>query len=118
MTNELTQENKKKLEAERSRLRGILSRGNSKDGQGEFPGDYKPSFPEIGREEGENASEVEQFANNLAVTQDLEARLGKIEAALKRIEEGTYGKCAEGDDIEEDRLRAVPEADRCIKHSK
>jgi RNA polymerase-binding transcription factor DksA len=118
MNEQLIQENKAKLESEMKRILTVLGHQDIKDGSGEFPGEFKPKFDEIGREEGENASEVENFANSLGETQVLEAKLEKIRAALKRIEDGTYGKCKEGDDIEEDRLRAVPEAETCMKHSK
>jgi RNA polymerase-binding transcription factor DksA len=38
-----------------------------------------------------------------------------IEAALKRIDGGVYGKCVEcGKDIAETRLKALPEAERCL----
>jgi DnaK suppressor protein len=40
--------------------------------------------------------------------------LTKIDAALRRLEEGTYGDCFEcGDQISEARLRALPFAVRC-----
>ena len=40
--------------------------------------------------------------------------LNKIEEALHRLEEGTYGYCFEcGDEISEKRLRALPFAVRC-----
>lgn len=40
--------------------------------------------------------------------------LNKISAALTRLEEGTYGYCYEcGDEIAEQRLRALPFAARC-----
>ena len=40
--------------------------------------------------------------------------LNKIDAALRRLEEGTYGDCFEcGDEISEARLRALPFAVRC-----
>ena len=40
--------------------------------------------------------------------------LHKIEEALSRLEEGTYGNCFEcGDEIAERRLRALPFAVRC-----
>lgn len=44
------------------------------------------------------------------------ALLTEVEAALKRIEDGTYGKCIVcGDAIPEKRLEAIPWASRCIK---
>jgi RNA polymerase-binding protein DksA len=37
-----------------------------------------------------------------------------IDAALKRIKDGTYGTCAScGEDISEDRLKAIPYAMKC-----
>ena len=40
--------------------------------------------------------------------------LNKINEALSRLEEGTYGRCFEcGDEIAEQRLRALPFAVRC-----
>ncbi|MBX4186760.1 MAG: hypothetical protein KW802_00660 [Candidatus Doudnabacteria bacterium] len=118
ISKELIEENKEKLLDEQKRLLGILNREDIKDGAGEFPGDFKPKFDELGNEEAENASEVENFGNQLGVTMDLEARLKKIEAALKRMEDGTYGTCTGGDEISEARLRAEPAAETCIEHSK
>jgi hypothetical protein len=62
-----------------------LDHEDIKDGSGEFPGDYKPKFDELGNEEGENASEVENFGNQLAVTENLESQLKKIEWALAKL---------------------------------
>ncbi|MBI3952639.1 MAG: hypothetical protein HY336_01635 [Candidatus Doudnabacteria bacterium] len=112
------EENKKKLEQEVTRLRKLLAQEGKLDGSKEFPGEYKPQFQEIGDEEGENALEVSGYEASLGITRDLEEKLNKVEAALKRIQQGTYGKCLMGDEIEEARLQALPEADLCIKHSK
>ncbi len=41
--------------------------------------------------------------------------LGEIDAALARIEQGTYGTCEVcGGAIGRDRLRALPEVRRCV----
>jgi len=41
--------------------------------------------------------------------------LGDVEAALERIRDGTFGKCADcGDAIDRERLAAYPTAKRCI----
>jgi RNA polymerase-binding transcription factor DksA len=110
MDQTLIQENKEKLEAERDRLRTVLGHGNEHDGEGEFPGEFKPQFTEAGREEGENASEVEQFANDLGVTNALEEKLKRVENALQRIEDGKYGINEDGTEMDPARLRALPEA--------
>jgi RNA polymerase-binding transcription factor DksA len=118
ISNELISENKKRLLEEQKNIRGILNKEDLKDGSGEFPGEFKPKYDEVGREDGENAVEVENFQNQLSVTKDLEDKLAKVEAALLRIEDGSYGKCAMGDEIEEARLKAEPSAETCIKHAK
>jgi DnaK suppressor protein len=46
-----------------------------------------------------------------------QALLTEVQAALKRIEQGTYGKCVEcGRPIPEKRLEAIPWAARDIEH--
>jgi DnaK suppressor protein len=43
------------------------------------------------------------------------AEIGAVNAALKRIEDGSYGECVDcGTHIAEARLHAAPEAARCI----
>jgi DnaK suppressor protein len=118
ISKELIEESKTKLLDEQKRIKTVLGHEDIKDGAGEFPGEYKPKFDELGNEEGENASEVENFGNQLGVTESLEEQLKNIEAALERITNGTYGTCAEGDEIEEARLRANPAATTCINHAK
>lgn len=118
MNEQLVSENKKKLQAELAHLQKLLSHEGKFEGKGEFPGSYKPQFEEVGKDEGENALEVADYETSLRVITDLEEKLARVEAALKRIEAGTYGKCVFGDEIEEERLRVLPEADACLKHSK
>ena len=44
------------------------------------------------------------------------AELRAVRAALKRIEDGTYGECANcGEEIAEKRLEIIPHAARCAK---
>ncbi len=57
------------------------------------------------------------FARELDMTLEGNARssLAAVEAALTRIDDGTYGTCSRcGTDISVSRLEAVPEADLCI----
>jgi DnaK suppressor protein len=49
------------------------------------------------------------------LTEKEQIKLQEISNALKRIEEGVYGKCVVcGKSIEEKRLIAIPEAKKCI----
>ena len=50
------------------------------------------------------------------VEQQVERRIGEIDRALKKIEEGTYGICDDtGEKIPKGRLEAVPEAIRTVE---
>ena len=69
---------------------------------------------EIGSDMDENATEVQIDDVNLDLTERMNDDLEKIEAALARIEDGTYGTDIDGNEISEDRLRAIPWADTSI----
>lgn len=100
---------KAKLEAEKARLESDLGKLAKKEGV-----DYETKFDEIGRSEEENADEVEEYMDNLGVTDTLEKNLEQVNAALERIANGTYGKCenCQGD-IPLERLKVYPAASKC-----
>ncbi len=63
----------------------------------------------------EMASELFQVEFNNGIKVHEESILQQINHALDRIENKTYGKCAEcGDKISEERLEFIPYADLCI----
>lgn len=79
-------------------------------------GDYETSFEELGTDKDDNATEVDQYTQNLSVENTLEKKLQEILDALSRMENGTYGQCENcGEDIPVERLRANPSARTCIK---
>jgi RNA polymerase-binding transcription factor DksA len=111
----LTQEQishfKEKLLEEKARLESELSLLGKKVGEG----DYETTVHDMGNDEDEAASEVEEYVDNLGVENNLETQLGEVTAALKRIEGGTYGICEEsGQDISVERLEAYPSARKAI----
>ena len=58
---------------------------------------------------------VYSWERNLARLERTQDKLGKLEAALQRMEEGTYGVCeACGRAIEPERLAALPTATLCV----
>jgi len=78
-------------------------------------GDYETSFEEIGTDKDDNATEVDQYTQNLPVENTLEKKLQDVLDALGRIEKGTYGKCENCEkNIPVERLRANPSARTCI----
>jgi DnaK suppressor protein len=100
------------LEDERTRLRsardGMNHDGSLADETGDLalgPGDHL----------ADHASETFMRELDGGLEENVERLLGEIEAALGRIEAGTYGTCVVcGRPIDEDRLRAVPYATLCL----
>ncbi|OGI17432.1 MAG: hypothetical protein A3J63_03800 [Candidatus Moranbacteria bacterium RIFCSPHIGHO2_02_FULL_40_12b] len=113
LSNETIQELKQKLEVEKERLEkelGILGKPTG------TPGDYETKFDDIGREWEENATEVEEYVDDLAVETNLEGQLKEVSEALARMEKGTYGICENcGKEIDIEHLRAYPATRTCTK---
>ena len=65
-------------------------------------------------DQGESSEVDIQDDIEFALIQMKSETLNKIDAALRRLDEGTYGGCLEcGEEISEARLRALPFAMRC-----
>lgn len=108
---QLLEELRNKLLQEKTQIKNDLERiakpVNNKD-------DFDTKFDEIGTGEDENATEIEEYADNLAVEGTLESQLKEIDEALEKINLGTYGKCEIcGQDISIERLKAYPWAKKC-----
>lgn len=103
------EEEKAKLEAEMA----TVGRPNSAN-----TNDWEP----VDAEEGDadpnvQANKLENFAENAAILEDLEARYSDVQAALARIDAGSFGICEiGGEDIETERLEADPAARTCKAH--
>lgn len=105
---------KEQLTKEKEELENNLSRiARPVDKEG---GDYETSFDEIGTDREDNATEVDQYSDNVSVEATLEKKLQEIIDALERIEKGNYGKCTNCEsEIPVERLKANPAAKTCIE---
>lgn len=103
------EEEKLKLEAEMA----TIARRNPAS-----PGDWEA----VDAEEGDpdpnvQANKLENFAENVSLLKDLEARYDDVKDAIGRIDSGSYGICeVGGEEIEADRLEADPAARTCKAH--
>lgn len=101
---------KKKIELE-EQLKSFAQK-TSKD-------NWQTEYPQLTDTPEDKVDEVEEYENLLPVEHSLEESLKDVNAALEKIEQGTYGKCENcGDadcecEISEDRLIALPEAKTC-----
>ena len=78
---------------------------------GEVDLEFDDDFADRGLVAGEQGE-------NRALADTLQPQLDLVDRALQRIDDGTYGSCvACGEAIAEERLAALPAADRCIVHA-
>lgn len=65
------------------------------------------------------ATETFMREKDLSIARNVRDSLAKVNAALRRIDEGTYGLCVVcGRPIERERLEALPYVDLCIEDKK
>ncbi len=73
-----------------------------------------PNHTEVGEDYDENATEIQIDEVSQDISARMKADLVKIEKALSKIENGTYGTDDSGTEISEERLRVIPWADQAI----
>jgi len=113
MTKDELQKLDNDLEQEEKSLIDQLNRIANKNPQAK--GDFTVRVPNYGDEDDENTQETIDLDKNFALTQELESKLNSIKKTRQKIKEGIYGKCDNcGSDIAPERLKAVPEAHKCI----
>ncbi|MDR3547872.1 MAG: TraR/DksA C4-type zinc finger protein [Candidatus Pacebacteria bacterium] len=108
---------KAKLEEEKASLETQLQDVGRPDPSN--PGSWEGVQKEPSQEADPNdqASSLDEYQENRAIVDVLNARHHAVTEALARIEDGTYGTCVVcGNPIEEDRLAADPAANTCKEH--
>ena len=122
MNQKLLEELKGKLEEEKVSIEVELGKFAKRDEN--LKGDWDTKFPKadggIGGQVLEDAADqVEKYVNLLPVEHNMELRLQNINLALEKIKKGNYGKCENcGKNIDEERLKVLPEARECSKCQK
>jgi RNA polymerase-binding transcription factor DksA len=110
---------KQQLLEEKARLEKELQSVGTKNP--DAPGDWNITYPDMNvsaSAEDEVADQEEKYENSAAMELGLETQLKEVDAALGRIEAGTYGLCeVDKSPIDEERLRANPSARTCIAHA-
>ncbi|MFA6171432.1 MAG: TraR/DksA C4-type zinc finger protein [Patescibacteria group bacterium] len=107
----------KELKAQKEKIIKELENFTSKSDHDKD--DHKTKFPEYGNKSDENAQEISEYSANIVTEKILEGTLRDIEAALKRIKDGSYGICKYcKNEINPKRLLARPFASACVECKK
>lgn len=78
----------------------------------------EPGEEVLSNHPAENASDLTEQTMELTLEGERDDELRLVQAALNRIERGTYGKCVVGGEpIPFERLEALPTADTCVEHA-
>ena len=101
---------RERLHAERGRVEGLIEsvKGDLGDGG---DNDQTSELSDYDQHPADTGSETFEREKDLSILEQLEAELAEIQAALRRIDEGTYGiDEVTGKTIPTERLDAVPTA--------
>ena len=102
---------KERLEAKRAELKQQVG-----DLTEAYPTDDPIDASEGAQDFEDTAVDFVETQQEQAIDVNERALLTEVEAALKRIEDGTYGRCVDcGKVIPEKRLEAIPWAARCVE---
>lgn len=113
LTQSFIEKIKKNLLEEKAKLEKELLRFAKKDPKAE--GGFNTEYKNYGDEDEENAKEIAEYSDNLALEKSLESSLRDVNDALKRIEDGTYGVCKYcGEVMPEGRIEARPASSACV----
>jgi DnaK suppressor protein len=83
--------------------------------QGEIEGEIEPGEPAQARDPAESGSDMSDADREEAVLEATLAQRDRVQAALGRIADGSYGRCVDcGKPLPDERLEARPEAERCV----
>jgi len=104
---------RQRLEAERQRLLAELaSLAINGAVSGQVVGAEHAGY---GNHLADDGTAVFEQEKNLALQKNLQELLGKVERALRKFDQGTYGLCEEcGEPIDPARLEALPYATHCV----
>lgn len=110
------------MDAEQAR-RTLTEERESLTDLGSWSKEHAPDVPieqegALGQHPGDYGTEVEESMERQGLADETARQVAEIDDALRRIDEGTWGRCAVcGNTIDDERLEARPRADRCREHA-
>lgn len=106
---------RRRLEEERDRLTGVRD-GLQGDLSGESESSSLEELSDVDQHPADTGTETFNRERDLGIAESVDAELAEVEAALERLDEGTYGRCeACGRPIPAERLEARPATRFCVE---
>jgi RNA polymerase-binding protein DksA len=103
-----------RLHQERERLTTTLT---DLESQADAQKESLQELSVIDQHEADIGTETFEMEKDLSIIESVRAGLEDIDAALRRVEDGSYGRCQRcGEPIGDERLEAVPAARYCVEH--
>jgi DnaK suppressor protein len=105
------------VESQRERLLGLREElVRIKEGVADDERDLGEAEGDTTLDSGDLSQDIFTREMDASIGEQVERRLGDVDRALRKIEEGTYGLSDEsGDPIPRGRLEAIPEATRTVE---
>ena len=97
-----------RLQSDQERVQGLIA-GLREEGLDQEEADQVGDLSHVPQHQADQGSEVFEREKDIAILEQLERELAEIEAALQRLDEGTYGVDEiTGEPIAPERLEAYP----------
>jgi DnaK suppressor protein len=104
----------KRLEQERTRLQGI--REGIQREQDDAISEAGNELSSFDQHPGDSGTETFEMEKNVSLLEQVDDELLEVEAAVQRLERGTYGTCQVcGRPIGDERLEAMPATRFCVE---
>jgi RNA polymerase-binding transcription factor DksA len=105
------------IASERERLAGLVREREAEIGT-ESETENISELSSLDQHQGDLGTETFEREKDFSLLEQLEAEIGDLDAALRKVDEGTYGICEIcGREIDAERLEAMPGTRTCIEHA-
>ena len=109
-------EARSRLDAEQNRLAGLRDDFLQEGLTSETEQESLAELSSVDQHQADVGTETFNRERDLSILENVEAELGDVEHAIRRLDDGTYGTCeACGKPIDDARLDAMPAARFCLK---
>ena len=108
-----------RLESERARVTALIEESDESSVSSEPQTDWVEELSSYDQHPADQGTETFEQEKAVSMLEQHQAELADIDRALKRLEDGSYGRCeACGKEIPAERLEARPAARFCIEDQK